>query len=79
MTEDKPVELSRGSLKFWAYQGMVLEAGDGNEVGVHDLADFAQYAMKHFPDSKVIVHCYGLRVTKIEGTVGPRLDWRDWD
>lgn len=70
-------ELSRGNLKFWIYQGITLESDNG--VTTADLLEFAVYAHKHYPDSKVLVHEYGLRAMKIEGTAGPRLDWRDWD
>lgn len=72
-------DLERGALRFWFYEGVVLEAADHSLVSTSDLLEFAQYAQKHYPGSKVQVHAYGLRVTKTAGTVGPRLEWRDWD
>lgn len=71
-------ELSRGNLKMWINQGVILHSDDGGAVSPSDLLEFAQYVMQHFPDSKVQVHCNGLRATKVEGAVGPGLDWKGW-
>lgn len=71
-------DLQRGAVKLWFYEGAVLPAGD-SWVSAHDLLEFAQLAQKHYPDEKVWLHTYGLRVTKTAGESGPRLEWRDWD
>jgi hypothetical protein len=76
---ESPADLSRGATKFWFYEGAVLEANDRGGVSTHDLLEFAQFAQKHHPDEIVMLHAFGLRVTKTAGTAGPRLEWRDWD
>jgi hypothetical protein len=78
--EEAPREgLGRGATKIWIYEGAVLEATDDGCVSVDDLLDFAQFVHKHHPSGRVMLHAYGLRVTKTAGTAGPRLEWRDWD
>jgi hypothetical protein len=78
--EEAPREdLGRGATKVWAYDGAVLEATDDGCVSVDDLLDFALFVRKHHPNGRVILHAYGLRVTKTAGMAGPRLEWRDWD
>lgn len=77
----QPVEdLTRGATKLWFYEGAVLEPTDpSGSVSVQDLLGFAQLAQERYPDERVILHAFGLRVTKRAGTTGPRLEWRDWD
>lgn len=74
-----PDGLTRGATKLWFYEGAVLEASERGGVSTHDLLEFAQFAQKHHPDEIVMLHAFGLRVTKTAGTAGPRLEWRDWD
>lgn len=76
---EAPADLSRGATKIWIYEGAVLEANDRGGVSTHDLLEFAQFAQKHHPDEIVMLHAFGLRVTKTAGESGPRLEWRDWD
>lgn len=77
---EAPADLTRGATKLWFYEGAVLEATDGRGgVSAHDLLEFAQFAQKHYPDERVMLHAFGLRVTKTAGESGPRLEWRDWD
>lgn len=80
-TAETPLE--RGPLKFWFAQGLVVYCADGaRDAGVlepWELLEFAEYAMKHYPNEKVLVTSSGLRVTRYEGQMnGPGLDWRDW-
>lgn len=73
-------ELRHGATRLWSYEGAILEPdGPGSSVSVHDLLEFAQFAQKHYPDEEVVLHAFGLRVTKTSGEPGPRLEWRDWD
>lgn len=77
MAENEPI--TRGALRFWNARGVVLPAGDRNEISVDDLKEFAEYVSLRMPGAVVQVHAFGLRATQYEGTDGPRLDWRDWD
>jgi hypothetical protein len=79
MTGTPDASLERGALKFWFHQGAVLQADERDSVSVADLLEFAQYAQKRHPQDRVQLHAYGLRVTSVTGTVGPKLEWRDWD
>lgn len=72
-------DLSRGATKRWFYEGAVLPARDDGSVSTADLLDFAQLAHKHYPNEKVGLHAYGLRVSRTAGESGPSLEWRDWD
>ena len=73
--EDPP----RGALRFWSHEGITLPADDRGTIGAADLLEFAQLALKHYPDARIYPHAYGMRVTKSAGDNAPRLDWRDWD
>lgn len=80
---DNDGDMTRGPLKFWFAQGVAISCHDGaRDAGVltvDELLEFAEYAKKHFPDEKVLVHQFGLRVTRYDGQGhGPGLDWRDW-
>lgn len=69
-----------GEIKSWAYEGITLEPrGPGGTVTPAELLAFAQIAQERYPDEKVSLHAFGLRVTKKSGDGGPRLEWRDWD
>lgn len=76
-------DMTRGPLKMWMANGMSILCHDGpRDAGmltVDELLEFVTYAKKHFPDEKVLVHQFGLRVTRYDGQkYGPALDWRDW-
>jgi len=77
IVQPEPNDLARGDLKFWFYQGVVLNVDNHNRLSIGDLAEFVSYVAKHFPDSKVEVSEYAIRATKMEGLAGPHLDWRD--
>ena len=78
MTEstDPPAEdPPRGALRFWSHEGITLPADDRGTIGAADLLEFAQLALKHYPDARIYPHAYGMRVTKSAGddAAAPRL------
>lgn len=68
-------------IKSWAYEGVILSAHN-RVVTPAELLLFAQHVQERYPNEKVRLHEFGLRVTqgdhpRVDG--GPRLDWKDWD
>lgn len=63
------------SVEHWSYDGIVLNVDDKGEVPVEDLKAFLAHA--EAMGAPIRLYEYGLRVTRLRGEGGPRLDWRD--
>lgn len=67
-------------IQRWAYDGVVLGAAEGGRITLGELKEFVSLVERlGMNQTEIVVHAYGLRATRITGTAGPHLDWRDWD
>jgi hypothetical protein len=64
------------SVDRWAYDGVVLNSGNHNEVSLEDLREFVAQAERLGETAPIRLFEYGLRATRMAGTGGPHLDWR---
>lgn len=64
------------SVERWAYEGVVLNADDKDQIALGDLKEFLGAVERLGTDTPIRVHEFGLRATRVDGAAGPRLDWR---
>lgn len=68
----------KSRIKVWSARGITLATDDDDSFDAAELVEFALRARSEFPDAKIQLAGFELRVVEYPAMgTGPYLDWRD--